>query len=262
MIQLEDIDPGSESAFFSCLHTEEPEDREATTPCRNWYREYGNKGCRAKVLKLDDIGIVGKCHTVPIHYSPFLGRDLLGILCLYVHLYPHQVGDQRGRGYGRFMLNQIEQEARSSGYKGVVAWAMDWDIWNPVSFYEHMGYARADQEDKVVAVWKSFCEDAESPRLMRLDNQGAPDSLKVRIVVADNPWCDGHDKMKKARKAIRGIEHLVEYTEAGPPYRDRILHLGHVGGVFLDGRAYRPYQVIGSSEDLRAEIIRLSELKR
>jgi hypothetical protein len=45
---------------------------------------------------------------------------------LCVHPYEHHVGEQRHRGYGRFVLNHVEQYARSSGFKGVVAWVMDW----------------------------------------------------------------------------------------------------------------------------------------
>ena len=110
---------------------------------------------------------MGKCHTIPIEYSPFVGVDLLAILCIYVHLYEHSVGDQRNKGHGCYILNQIEQDARNRGFNGVVAWGMDWDIWNPVSFYEHMGFERVDREDKVVAVWKPFSKDAKPPKLMR-----------------------------------------------------------------------------------------------
>jgi hypothetical protein len=91
-----------------------------------------------------------------------------------------------------------------------------------------MGYSRVDTEDDVVAVWKPFCRDAEPPRLLRLD-----------------------------RVPGEGSE-----TEAEPPCCNRIIHLGYVGGVFLDGTPYRPYQLIGDSEDLRAEIIRLHERKQ
>jgi hypothetical protein len=84
----------------------------------------------------------------------------------------------------------------------------------------------------------------------------------VKVTVADNAWCNSHQKRATAREAIVGIEHLVEYTEVGPPWHGRIIHLGHVGGVFLDGRPYRPYQLIGESADLRAEIIRLYERKQ
>ena len=64
------------------------------------------------------------------------------------------------------------------------------------------------------------------------------------------------------REAIKGIEQLIEYTEVETPYRNRIIHLGYVGGVFLDGKAYRPYQLIGKSEDLCAKIIRIYNQKQ
>jgi hypothetical protein len=199
---------------------------------------------------------VGKCHYIPIEHSPFIGKDLLAILCLCVFPYEHHIGDQRRKGYGRFMLNHIEQYAQSSGFKGIVAWAMDWH-WNPVSFYKHMGYSRVDKQDKVVVVWKSFCEDVEPPRLLRLDNILMEGDNKVQVVVADNQWCDSNTKLMVAREAAKGIEQLVEYVEVGPPYKNRIIHFGYVGGVFLDGKAYRPYQLIGKSKDLRAETIRI-----
>jgi len=156
-MQLSDISTDTERALLTCLHLENPEDREVTEHRRKWYAKHKDKGYKGQVLVLDDGKIVGKCHTVPIEHSPFVGKDLLAILCIYVHMYEHHIGDQRRRGYGRFMLDRVEQDARSSGYKGLVAWAMDWDYWNPVSFYEHMGYSRVDQEDKVVAVWKPLC---------------------------------------------------------------------------------------------------------
>jgi hypothetical protein len=101
------------------------------------------------------------------------------------------------------MLNHIEQYARSSGFSGVVAWAMDWD-WNPVSFYQHMGYSIVDREDKVVVVWKSFHDGAEPPTLLRLDDTFVEGIEKVQVLVADNQWCNGHGKLMVAREAITG----------------------------------------------------------
>jgi hypothetical protein len=138
---------------------------------------------------------------------------------------------------------------------------MDWD-WNPVSFYQHMGYSAADREDKVVVVWKPFDDGAEPPTLLRLEDTIVEESGKVHVLVADNPWCNGNGKLMVTRDAIKGIEQLIEYKEVETPYRNRIIHLGYVGGVFLDGKAYRPYQLIGESEDLRVEIIRIFEQKK
>jgi GNAT superfamily N-acetyltransferase len=260
-MKLVGISEDTERAFFTCLHLEEPENLKDTAPLRNWYAEYKDKGYKAKVLILDDGRIVGKCHYIPVEYSPFVGENLLAILCITVWPYEYHIGDQRNKGYGRFMLNHIEQYARSSGFGGVVAWAMDWD-WNPVSFYQHMGYVITDRKDKVVVVWKSFKDDAQPPTLLRIDNLFCKGSEKVQLLVADNPWCNGYRKLTVTMEAIKGIEELIEYIELGFPFRNRMIHLGYVGGVFLDGKAYRPYQPIGKSDDLRSEIIRIYNQKQ
>jgi len=260
MMKLVDISADTERAFFTCLHHEESENLWETTPLRNWYAEYKDKGYKAQVLLLDDGRIGGKCHYIPIEHSPFVGENLLAILCITVWPYEHHIGDQRDKGYGRFILNHIEQYARSSGFNGVVAWAMDWD-WNPVSFYLHMGFSIVDREDKVCVVWKSYNDGVEPPKLLRLDDTFVEGIEKVHVLVADNPWCNGHGKLLVARDAIKGIEHLVEYTEVDTPFKNRIIHLGYVGGVFLDGKVYRPYQLIGESKDLREEIMKIYKQK-
>ena len=101
---------------------------------------------------------------------------------------------------------------------------MDWD-WNPVSFYQHNGYSIVDREDKVVVVWKSFDDSAGSPTLLRLDDTFVEGREKVQVLVADNPWCNGHGKLIVTREAIKGIEQLVEYTEVEAPFKNRMIHL-------------------------------------
>jgi GNAT superfamily N-acetyltransferase len=259
-VEFAEITEQTQDAFFRCLPGPATEPLDLASPRRQWYVAYRERGYRARVLQLDSGEIVGKCHTIPIAHSPLVGHDLVVILCLYVHMYARHIGDQRGKGYGQTMLRRVEQDALDRGFKGVAAWAMDWD-WNPVSFYDRMGYTRIDREDKVVVVWKPLRADAEPPRLMRLPERTIPAGDKVDVYVADNAWCDNCNKLRVVRQAVSGLEDVVTYREAGPPYRDRIIHLGHVGGVYLDGKAYRPYRLIGDSADLRAEIVRLHRLK-
>lgn len=260
-MEILDIDADTEGAFFTCLGRKRGELPPTPSARKAWYERYKDKGYRARVLVRDDGTIVGKVHAIPIEHSPFVGQDLLAILCIYVHMYEQGIGDQRRQGYGRVLLEHIEQDARDSGFKGVVGWAMDW-TWNPIGFYLRLGYEPVDREDKLVVVWKPFASDAVPPRLLRLKDIPGIGQTKVNVLVADNPWCLNNSKLAVAREAIRGLEHVVEYCEAGPPYRDRIIHLGHVGGVYLDGVPYRPYQLIGEPQGLRAEILRLYESKR
>ena len=145
-------------------------------------------------------------------------------------------------------------------FKGIVSWGADWN-WNPVSFYEYMGYRRIDWEDAVVAVWKPLTKNAEKPSLRRIEPPPVKGSDKVNIYVVDTPWCDNNAKIFAARKAINGIEDMVNYTEAPASFCNRVIHIGYLGGIYLDGRPYRPYMTIDDPEWLRAEIIRLYERK-
>jgi GNAT superfamily N-acetyltransferase len=259
-MRLVGITEKTQNAFYRCLNPKEPDSLDETAIRMRFYENYKDKGYRAKLLILDDGRIVGLCQYIPIEHSHLVGRDLLAILCIWVHGYARGVGNQQGKGYGRFIVNAIEEEARFSGAKGVAAWGLDWQDWMPVSFYEHMGYAPADREDKVVVVWKPFCADAEPPRLLRLAERPPKGPDRVNVTVAVNAWC-GCYKLLCARKAIVGLEHMVDYTEVGASDHAKILHLGKVGGVFLDGEVFQPYQPC-SSDALRAEIIRLYEQKQ
>jgi hypothetical protein len=86
-------------------------------------------------------------------------------------------------------------------------------------------------------------------------------SEKVNVLVADNPWCNSNEELGTVREAVEGIEQLVEYTKVGSPPCNRIRNLGYAGGAFLEVRAHKPYQLIGDSRELRAEITRLYEQK-
>jgi len=261
-MRLADVTEKTQNAFFRCLHLEIPEDREITAIRRQWYEKNKAKGLRAKVLILDDGEFGGLCQYLPIEHSPLLGEDLLAILCMWVHGYDHLAGNQQSKGLGRFILNSIEDDARTSGAKGVAAWGIDWEInWMPVNFYEHMGYSRVDREDKVVVLWKPFSPDAKPPSLKRLATPPSKGTRKVKVTVAANGWC-GCQKYLDARKAVTGLEDRVEYEELDAPDVATILHVGNVGGIFLDGKAFKPYAPPGTSDELRAEILRLYEEKQ
>jgi GNAT superfamily N-acetyltransferase len=259
-MKIVDVAGQTESIFLRCMNPKEDADSHEVDIRRRWYEKHRDKGHRAKLLLEDDGQAVGLCQYAPIEHSHLAGEDLLAILCIWVHSYDRHPGNKQGKGYGRFLLGAFEDDARRSGAKGVAAWGLDWDIWMPVSFYEHMGYVPADREDKVVVVWKPFSDDAKPPRLRRLRIAPPRGTDRINVTVAANGWC-GCYKYVCAREAIKGIEHMVDYAEIDTPDRATILHLGTVGGIFLDGEVFQPYQVC-DTEGLRSEIIRLYELKQ
>ncbi len=254
-MKLVEIDQDTEGTFFRCLHDEIPDDPRVTDVRRRWYAGRVDKGLRAKVLVLDTDEVVGLCQYIPIEHSHFLGEDLLAILCIWVHGYDHHVGNRQGNGYGRFILEAIEEDARRSEAKGVAAWGMDFPYWNPVSFYEHMGYRRADRQGSVVLAWKSFDADARAPRLLRPERPIAAGTDRVRVTACVNGWCgSGIGGCLTAREAVEGLDSTVQYEELDTADRATMLSIGHSDGVFLDGEPFRPNGPPYTSDDLRAEI--------
>ena len=260
-MELVDLSEETQDFFFRCLQDEREEDPRLTTMRRQWYEKYKNQGFKAKLLKLADGKIVGLCQYIPIEHSHLIGEDLITLLCIFIHGYEHGVGNHQKKGYGRFMLKAVEQDAKAMGAKGIAAWGIDWETnWMQASFFEHMGYLRADEEDKVVVFWKPFGPDVNPPKLMRLPTLPKKETGKVSVRVAANSWCLGCYKILCAREAVKGLKKIVDYSEKSFPEHENILHLGMVGGIFLDGKVFHPYKIC-DIDSIRAEILRLYEEK-
>jgi hypothetical protein len=183
------------------------------------------------------------------------------ILCIWVHGYENLVGNQQGKGYGRFILRQIEEDSRAAGMSGVAAWGMDFPYWNPVSFYEHMGYIRADENPPVVLVWKAFVPEAEAPSLLKQKRKLPEGNDKVSLMVFRNDWCNGCGYALKCREAVEELRDLVDYTEIDTSDKEIRNNYGIDNGIFLEGEPYRPYEPPWPASELRAKIEELYKRK-
>lgn len=221
----------------------------------DWYGRFKTKGLRAKLLLNDNNQFVGLCQYIPIEHSHIIGKKLMAILCMWVHGYEHLVGNQQGKGYGRLMLNEIEKDSKSAGMSGVAAWGMDFPYWNPVSFYEHMEYVRADEDQPVVLVWKAFDIGAEPPRLLKQQGDLPAGGDKVNLVAFRNGWCNGCGYVLKCREAVEGLNDKVDYSEIDTSDKRVRNYYGIDNGIFLDGKPYRPFEPPWPTSELRASIL-------
>jgi hypothetical protein len=262
-VKLIDVDRETEPTFLRCLHDERPDDPRVVRLRRRWFDAHRDLGLRAKVLILDTGEVAGLCQYAPIEHTHIVGEDLLVILCVWVHGYDHHIGNRQGNGYGRYILESIESDARGSGTAGLVAWGMDFPYWNPVSFYEHMGYSRVDKSGTAVLVWKPFRDSATPPRFPRQVRrpEGAPD--KVSLTVFLNGWCTGAcAQCVTAREAAEGLDDIVDYREVDTSSRDALREWGISDGIYVEGEPYRPDEPPCTSEDLRRDLIELAERRR
>jgi len=113
-MKLVDVDHSTEGTFLRCLHDEAPDDPRVINLRRRWVDAHKDKGWRAKVLVLESGEVAALCQYMPIEHSHFVGEDLLVILCIWVHGYDHHIGNRQGNGYGRLILQRIQEEARMS----------------------------------------------------------------------------------------------------------------------------------------------------
>ena len=262
-MELTDVDRCTEATFLRCLHDERPDDPRVVQLRRRWFDAQRDRGLRAKVLVLDTGEVAGLCQYMPIERTHLVGEDLLAILCVWVHGYEHHIGNRQGNGYGRYILESIEKDARESGAAGVVAWGMDFPYWNPVSFYEHMGYSRVDKDGMAVLVWKPFREGASPPRFMRQARRPASGSDRISVTFFLNGWCTGAcAQCLTAREAVEGLEETVDYHEVDTSDPDTLRSWGISDGLYVEGEPYRPYEPPWTSESLRRDLFELTERKQ
>jgi len=256
-MRVSEIDPRTEGTFFRCLHDERPDDPRVAGIRRSWYGRFRPKGLRGKVLIADNEDVVGLCQYLPIEHSPFEGEDLMAILCMWIHGYQHHPGNLQGKGYGRRLLEYVEEDARASGMKGVAVWGKDFPQWNPISFYEHMGYSRVDKESLNVLAWKAFDGTAVAPTIKRRPPPKAGHDGKVAVTSYLCGWCCSEIRESlDAQEAVEGIEDIAEYSQVDISSSPAI-----TGMLYLDRMAYRPDGPPASVAELRNDIVKLHEAK-
>jgi hypothetical protein len=261
-MNLTEIDNSTEDIFFRCLHSEIPADGRILELRHRWYDKNKKNGLRAKVLKDDNDEIIGMCQYIPIEYSHLSGNDLFAILCVDVNGpaedgFSPNAGNQQKKGYGRYILECIEKDAKESGANGVAAWGMDFPFWNPISFYEHMGYSRTDKNGNYVLAWKPFSSKAIPPKLMRLNYKTENKQDKINITALVNGWCGaGCENCIAARDAIEGLENEINYKEIDTSDRDNLNKYGIDDALIIDGDIYTKETHPWNSSNLRQELLK------
>lgn len=93
-MKIIDVNDENEGCFYNCgLVKENPEASDEDQMRKAYIKEYPGQGL--KLMIADDGTVVGRLHYVPIELSPLIGDNILVILCLYIHMYKHNVGDWR-----------------------------------------------------------------------------------------------------------------------------------------------------------------------
>ncbi len=97
-------------------------------------------------LAVDDKGeIGGMIQYIPIELSHIEGKDLYFIHCIWVHGHKKGSGNFQKKGMGTALLRAAEEDTKSKGAKGIVAWGISLPFWMKASWFKRHGYKKVDK---------------------------------------------------------------------------------------------------------------------
>lgn len=258
-----DLSEEYKKTYFVCLEDWSDEMKEAGNHKENWYENIKDKGLGVKLAINDNEKCVGMIQYVPIEYSNADGKDLYFINCIWVHGYKEGVGNHQKRGYGMNLLQAAEDDVKSRGAKGMVAWGLSLPFWMKASWYKKQGYVKVDKDSIAILLWKPFSEDAIPPKWIKQKKTPQKISDKVVVTVFNNFWCPIQSLVyERAKRASLEFGDDVVFQEIDTFNKETYLQWGIFTGLFIDGKEIRTGPP-PSYEDIKTKIAKkVKKLKK
>jgi hypothetical protein len=239
-MKIIDLSPDYYNLYFVCLEDWSDEIKEAGDHKEKWFNVMKEKGLRIK-LALDDNGVVGgMIQYIPIEYSIIEGSDLYFICCIWVHGHKMGRGDFRKKGMGKSLIEAAENDVKSLGGKGLVAWGLSIPVFMRASWFKKQGYTKVDKNGMQVLLWKSFSNDAIPPKWIK--QKKTPEKIpgKVNITAFKNGWCPAMNMaLERTRRAAREFGDKVVFQEIETINKNVITDWGISDAIFIDGKELR-----------------------
>ncbi|MFW9772480.1 MAG: GNAT family N-acetyltransferase [Promethearchaeota archaeon] len=263
MMEIINLTDEYKKTYFMCLEDWSDEMKEAGNHKENWYERIKEKGLRVKLALADSEKCVGMIQYVPIEYSNAEGRDLYFINCIWIHGYEEGIGNHQKKGYGVKLLQAAEEDVKSKGAKGIVAWGLSLPFWMKASWYKKQGYIKIDKDSVAVLLWKPFTEDAVPPKWIKQKRKPQKIPGKVTITVFKNGWCPAQSIVyERAKRAALEFGDDVIFQEIDTFNRETFLEWGIFTGLFIDSKEIRTGPP-PSYEDIKKKIVKkVKKLKK
>lgn len=237
MVEIIDLAPEYEATYCACLEDWSDEMKEAGDAKKLWLERKKQEGLRVRLARNEKGEIVGMVQYAPIEKAPAIGHGLYYIYCIWVHSYKKGVGDWRGQGIGRKLLQAAEDDARALGASGMAAWGILLPFFIRSKYYKKHGYVRADREGMLELVWKPFSKDAEAPGLLRRKRKPEAEPGTTSIACFRNGWCPAMnlacERAMRVAKEFPG-KTTVRLIETDNP--EALEEWGTSDALYIDGK--------------------------
>jgi GNAT superfamily N-acetyltransferase len=236
-IRVVDLPERHLGSYLVCLEDWSSEMDEAGEHKARWYEKARDQGLRVKLAIDDEDRPLGMIQYVPIELSPAQGEDLYMILCIWVHGHEEGVGDAQGGGIGTALLAAAEDDARTLGAKGMVAWGLHLPVWMKASWFKKHGYCGVDRVGVRELVWKPFVAGASEPRWIEEQPVAISETGKVEVTAFKDGWCPAANLVyERARRASEELGPEVNFTTIDTFDRDTMIRCGRSAQVLVNGR--------------------------
>jgi hypothetical protein len=236
-MQIVDLTREHEDLYFKCLEDWSGEIKEAGHHKEDWYRKMVSKGLRVKLAQDDNGTIGGMIQYLPIETWFEDSKDFNIILCIWVHGYEEGRGNFQGRGMGTGLLRAAEEDSRSQGKKGIVAWGVSLPFWMRASWFKKQGYRKIDRQGIQVLLWKPFVEDAVAPRWPVEKRKPRKKPGQVTVSAFIRGWCPAQNTVfERAKRAAAELGDRVAFEAYPTSEKEVFLEWGISDGLFIDGK--------------------------
>jgi GNAT superfamily N-acetyltransferase len=235
-----DLPSDQESLYCHCLEEYSPEVGEGADLKQEWFEKMKSRGLRVKVA-VDDLGTIGgMIHYGPIENVAVQGSDLYYVYCVWVHGHAQGPGNHQHKGMGKALLAAAEEDAKSLGARGLVAWGLSIPVFMRARWFRRRGYQAADRRGMMQLVWKPFTADAEPPRWNKSSRRPVPQPGKVVVTSMKNGWCPAQNTAHtRAKRASAEFGDRVVFQEIDTFEREAALEWGFSDALFVDGKTVR-----------------------
>jgi len=235
-----DLSDPHKELFCWCLEDWSDEIKEAGNHKALWIDRMQKKGLRVK-LAVDDRGTVGgMIQYTPVEHSPAEGRDLYFVHCIWVHGHRKGRGNFQKKGMGSALIQAAEEDARSLGAKGLVAWGLILPFFMKASWFKKHGYRIVDRMGIQVLVWKPFSPHAVPPRWIREKKMPSSVPGKVTVTAFLNGWCPAQNMVfERAKRACSEFGDRAVFNPVDTSDRNVFLEWGISDALFIDKKKIR-----------------------
>jgi GNAT superfamily N-acetyltransferase len=239
-MEVRDLDAEHRVSFLKCLEEWSPDMADVGDRREVWFADRSRKGLRVKLV-FDDRGVPGgMIQYLPIEHSQAEGEGLHFILCIWVHGHKQGRGDFQGSGMGTALLKAAEDDARSLGSGGMVAWGLSMPFWMKASWFKRHGYTKVDKDGMMVLLWKPFSDKARPPRWIRPKKRPQARPGAVTVTSFNSGWCSaGNMVHERAKRASSMFGDKVRFEHVDTMDRATLLEWGMSDALFVDGRQVR-----------------------